>query len=358
MRKAFINIKRKGILIFLLCCSIRASAHPAPVVDFVMSPFCLGDTAYFTNLTTRADYYTWNIYKQNQADTFYTTIYNSTDLNIKFKFSQAGKYRIELIGDNGHVISLVRSFTIKQAQTPDANFSYHDCLSHYVNMSTCYSSCKWLFGDGQTSTEFSPIHYYASTGKYKVSLIAYNGSASDTISDSVYVYTVNNLNGEFTYKVNKDSVFFHANDSISGPFTLYSWVFGDGTTFSGYFSTGRKIYHTYQRKDTTYTVFMLARSLCLTSFSSHSILVPDSTPVYKTSIYPNPLQNSTLHILCERKTEVSKIVLNNSQGQRVGFSIVETTRGFNIDIAALPAGLYFLSIYFKGKTLHHKLLKE
>ncbi len=38
----------------------------------------------------------------------------------------------------------------------------------------------WLFGDGQTSTDLSPKHTYATPGSYNVTLIAYNQCGTDT----------------------------------------------------------------------------------------------------------------------------------------------------------------------------------
>lgn len=350
MRRA---VKIAAVLLTL--CVTRAFGHPAPIVDYIMSPFCFGDTAYFTNQTTRALDYTWNIYEQNTTDTSYTIIYTSVDTNIKFVFPHKTKYRVELIANNGHVISLMRNLSVGNGA--QLNFSYHDCLSHFVNMATCYASCKWLFGDGLSSTQKDPIHYYSAIGKYKVSLIVYNGNLSDTLSDSVMVYTINNLDGGFRYNVYKDSVLFVANDSISGPFTQYSWSFGDGSTTSGY-SSLRKVYHRYTKKDTTYTVFMLARSLCLASYTIHSVFVPDSTPVYGSAVFPNPVQDKLI-FTSDRKKEVSTVSFLNTWGEEIrNYSVTETTKGYNLDLVDLPKGLYILNVYFGAEVLRYKIVKN
>ena len=48
----------------------------------------------------------------------------------------------------------------------------------------------WLFGDGQSSTETNPVHYYTVVGDYTVTLIAYNAGGNVAESKSVSVMNV------------------------------------------------------------------------------------------------------------------------------------------------------------------------
>lgn len=345
--------------IALLFLSISLHAHPAPVVNYVVSPFCYGDTAYFSNLTTRANDYVWNIYQQDAVyDTLFNLIYTTTDTNLKFRFPFKRKYQVELIGNNGHTTIVNR--TIKIDSVIYSGFSYHDCLSQFSNLSVCYSSCLWNFGDGKSSTLFSPVHYYSSSGKYKVTLTVYNGNQTNTYSDSVSVYSLNTLDGGFTYKPNKDSVFFQANDSISGGFTEYHWTFGDGTVINSYaISGGRKVYHSFAKKDTTYTVFLLVRSLCIASYSTKNIFIPDPVPVTKTMVYPNPFETNIIHIATERKTDLSKIIITDLLGrQSNNISVTETFKGYDIDTGDLPKSLYILTLYFGNEVKRFQLVKK
>lgn len=54
-------------------------------------------------------------------------------------------------------------------------------LSVFNDAITSASSLTWDFGDGQTSTQTNPSHTYVQSGKFNVSLIASNGSVTDTI---------------------------------------------------------------------------------------------------------------------------------------------------------------------------------
>lgn len=76
----------------------------------------------------------------------------------------------------------------------------------FTNKSKDSETYAWNFGDGETSTEKSPVHVYEEAGEYDVTLVSTDGSKKD----------------EFTQKVN-----------VSGPdgetlqYNL-SWAVGDG----------------------------------------------------------------------------------------------------------------------------------
>ncbi|MBI3519872.1 MAG: T9SS type A sorting domain-containing protein [Bacteroidetes bacterium] len=337
--------------------------HPAPVVNFEISHFCLGDTAHFTNTSQLGTSYLWNIYEVEngpKGTVIDSLVYTSTDFNINFLFPNSGHYIIELTGFNGHTVTITRDVIIDSLTT--ANFDYVYCGSKFENMSVCYNSCLWDFGDGHTSTEDSPVHFYDSLGvTYSVKLITYNVNSTDTFTNDIFANSPNNLDATFKYIVNKDSVLFMANDSVSGPFTQYHWSFGDGAVADLYTTNGgRKIYHTYLKKDTTYTVFLLAKTTCLSAFGQVSIFLVDSTPVTSTNIYPNPVSgNSLLNITTERKAELKEIHITDCLGKLIDdYAIIETFKGFNIDVSNFAMGVYFLKLNFSDNTLIKKIIKE
>lgn len=57
----------------------------------------------------------------------------------------------------------------------------------FSNESISASSFMWNFGDGNTSTEKSPTHTYATTGTYNVVLTATNASGSVTVNQTITV---------------------------------------------------------------------------------------------------------------------------------------------------------------------------
>jgi subtilisin-like proprotein convertase family protein len=57
----------------------------------------------------------------------------------------------------------------------------------FINNTTGAVSYLWNFGDGQTSAQPSPVHQYASTGTYTVTLTAINACGSVTCSQNITV---------------------------------------------------------------------------------------------------------------------------------------------------------------------------
>ncbi|MBS1636509.1 MAG: T9SS type A sorting domain-containing protein [Bacteroidetes bacterium] len=333
--------------------------HPAPIPNFTISHFCIGDTTFFTNTTLMGSSYIWTIDSAGgKNNVVFSQIYTSTNTNIEFVFTHPGTYKISLTANNGHIVTITRIIEIDSTTT--ANFDYQICGSQFMNMSVCYDSCQWNFGDGHTSTEESPVHFYDSVGVYVVTLIASKGSMSDTITDSVNVVSTNDLNGHFVSKAGKDSVMFLACDSVSGPFTEYHWSFGDGAVADLYvIGGGRKVYHTYTRKDTSYTVFLLVKTTCLNAFSEGAVFVPDSTPVYGTYLYPNPLAGNTLHLATDNKADLISLDVMNYLSQPVDdYNITETTRGYKIDFLDLAQGVYFIRMQFGNGIITRKFIKE
>ena len=68
------------------------------------------------------------------------------------------------------------------------SFSYSSAAGNTVTFTpavTGATSYEWIFGDGTTSTDQSPVHQYAAVGNYPVKLVVSNGSCTDTVSGTV-----------------------------------------------------------------------------------------------------------------------------------------------------------------------------
>lgn len=353
--------------------------HPAPIPDFRFDSFCLGDTTYFINTTQGGVFFTWNIFTVDSNNINIDTIYTSSDYNAIFAFPSSGFYKVELIADNGHIVSIEKIINVRSTTT--ANFDYQQCGGQFDNLSVCYMSCHWDFGDGQTSVDESPQHFYNTIGIYTVTLIAKNNNESDTLKVLLNVGLANNLDGSFSMKIFKDSVlyylndtlasvpsdsilvYFQANDSISGTMTQYHWSFGDETVADLFgYNGGRKIYHRYANRDTIYTVFLLVRTLCLTAFSTQNLTFYDHPNVQQNSetiIYPNPVSDNQLHINTSRIDELTDITMLNYLSQPISnYVITKSTTGFDIDITSLSTGLYFIRIVLGNDIITKKIIRE
>ncbi|MCB0508692.1 MAG: PKD domain-containing protein [Chitinophagales bacterium] len=56
------------------------------------------------------------------------------------------------------------------------------------NTSTGATTYHWDFGDGSTSTEENPAHYYSTNGTYTIKLTASDGGVSAIATRDVYIY--------------------------------------------------------------------------------------------------------------------------------------------------------------------------
>jgi PKD repeat protein len=68
----------------------------------------------------------------------------------------------------------------------------------FNNLSINSNTYLWDFGDGDTSTEANPTHYYSAPGKYTVTLTSINSTDTDIKVKEVYINSVSNkyqLNG-------------------------------------------------------------------------------------------------------------------------------------------------------------------
>lgn len=100
-----------------------------------------------------------------------------------------GEIYVDLIlssEDNG--CEVVRTDTVFLAELK-AEFEaeavgYCEGLAEFTNTSTGASNYIWDFGDGETSTEFSPFHFYNNVGTYTVSL-----SVTDSLQICTDVFT-------------------------------------------------------------------------------------------------------------------------------------------------------------------------
>lgn len=60
---------------------------------------------------------------------------------------------------------------------------------------------KWIFGDGNESTDTNPNHQYGQDGTYEVTLISYSPCGNDTIQDSVTFTTVGLVEELVNFKI-------------------------------------------------------------------------------------------------------------------------------------------------------------
>jgi len=140
----------------------------------------------------------------------------------------------------------------------------------FNNSSTGAVSYLWDFGDGNTSTEESPTHVYATADTYTVTLTATNdANLSSSLEQNIDIQAP--VTADFTYEVDAvDYRTFHFMDASLDAVMLL-WEFGDGFQF-----TGMNPSHTYA-VDGIYDVTLTAYSVTgATDVATAQIVVTNS----------------------------------------------------------------------------------
>ncbi|QSE96142.1 PKD domain-containing protein [Fulvivirga lutea] len=157
-----------------------------PIVDFDYNPAsgCAPLQVTFTNLSQFAlnDSYEWDF---GDGTT-------SNAVNPVHTYFEPGLYSVSLTASNAFNQSSteVKQDIIEVFETPIAQFNARPTIVfvpdnpvYTNNQSVGANNFFWDFGDGATSTEAEPIHYYQEEGFYDITLIASNSfGCADTLT--------------------------------------------------------------------------------------------------------------------------------------------------------------------------------
>jgi len=178
--------------------------------------------------------------------------------NPVYTYSKPGAYMVCLTAFDK--INVLAESTCKEIRVGTesciigSDFSYFiDPLAREVDFSSLakgvVDSYFWTFGDGGSSTEINPSHYFAIPGLYKISLAVRNsvGNCLDISTEYIQVGSVDCRAG-FTFKVDANTNLVNYQDDSKGEISYYYWELGDGS-----FSVSKEVGHLY-KKAGIYTV--------------------------------------------------------------------------------------------------------
>src|SRR5688572_5770406 len=176
--------------LFFCLVSFQLSASPQAGFTVNQTIGCVPLTVQFTNSSTGAVSYYWDLGNGN----------TSTLINPVNVYTTPGTYTVSLIASdaNGVNDTLVSTNLIVVADKPVADFSATDSTGcpgvnqiTFQNYSPPGSTYLWDFGDGTVSNQSNPTHSYSQSGLFSVSLVVTNTlgcTQSSTKSGFVTIY--------------------------------------------------------------------------------------------------------------------------------------------------------------------------
>jgi gliding motility-associated-like protein len=174
------------------------------------------------------------------------TLTTTSQTTVTHTYTQPGTYYVwlQITDDNGCTSatpSYTRYITVTgplASFTPSAvNVPLNSMVSFYNTTMNNYdynSTYQWDFGDGNTSTMYSPSHTFAQAGTYTVRLKATN-SVTGCSSEATHVVVVRNFNTAFNFNLSFITskscppVLVRFNNTSVG-YSRIVWDFGDGIT--------------------------------------------------------------------------------------------------------------------------------
>lgn len=129
------------------------------------------------------------------ACVFYASIFHKTPMGSSYlgNLPAADAQKLQYYASKVTIDSLAQWQTHGNYTTASYGYTVAANKLTFQNKSTFATSYSWNFGDGNTSTQASPVHTYAQPGKYKVTFTASNSCFSETITDSLTTEGYNNI---------------------------------------------------------------------------------------------------------------------------------------------------------------------
>ncbi len=161
----------------------------------------------------------------------------STDQNPIHAYEDTGYFDVTLIVCNAGCCDSIKFLRYIHINPPIAAFTVDfACKSKtrtFTDGSIGADEWNWNFGDGNTSTLPSPVHTYADTGTYTITLLVKNYTTGCEHSTNSIVRIIEekaNFTASDTVICKNNAVIFNAVGSNPSNIASYQWDFGDGAT--------------------------------------------------------------------------------------------------------------------------------
>ncbi len=221
----------------------------------------------------------------------------STNQNPTHEYQDTGFFDVTLIIWNNGCPDTVKFNNYIYIQPPIAKFDNSFlCGSNTIQFndhSIGADQWTWNFGDGNTSTQQNPIHTYADTGTYTVTLVVVNNITGCDHTTQHLVHLVSEkavFYASDTVICRNSNINFTAYTFNAANVTAYDWTFGDGAT-----GTGKNTAHTYTQSG-TYDVKLVITDVngCKDSLTKPQYIRVNGPVANFSSVLPGSCLNSAV----------------------------------------------------------------
>lgn len=164
-------------------------SNDPPVASFSATPLSGGAplSVNFTSTSTNTTTHDWDFNGDGVLD--------ASGQFVQYTFTEAGTYTVSLTATSPAGMDvLTRTDYVNVNATPPAALFTGDPTSgkkdlrvEFSNSSLRFNTSLWDFGDGNTSTEVSPVHTYTTAGSFDVTLSVVGDGGTDTKVLSGYI---------------------------------------------------------------------------------------------------------------------------------------------------------------------------
>lgn len=260
---------------------VQVDVYEKPAVSFIPSLACSGQQVEFTNQTTvsGASSLSWSWNFGNGI-----TSVDQHPINV---YANAGTYSVELIAANGSCLDSAEQ-TITVYTTPTAAFTYTDsyeCTSQLVEYTdhssianSSIESWNWNFGDGNVSTELSPLHVYSKEDLHMVSLTVTSKEGCQATAETQIETDFQEISADFFLSRSETSLLestIDFSDNSTGAEFL-AWYVGDGNIVNNELSFS----HTYADTGTYHVLLVASNSQGCIDSSMKTVTIHGDNSLY------------------------------------------------------------------------------
>lgn len=204
----------------------------------------------------------------------------STEKNPAYRFSSSGTKLVKLVSvsEFGCTDTMTKNIAVKES--PKVSFINAALCSvkptNFTNttptVNGTVANYLWDFGDGNSSTEESPVHNWnAKLGPKKVTLtIGLDNGCKESISKNLIVYTQPKPAFQANDVCAGEPVVFVNNTTWAQGEISYKWDFGDGTISTN--SDPNKIYNTSVTLTPNVTLYAFIKNGCADSLTQKIVI--------------------------------------------------------------------------------------